>query len=321
VPFKANQDRRHHIPKQRHRVTNWAAYDIALRQRGSLTVWFTEAAIAAWKAEPRATRGGQPRYSALAITTALTLRAVFRLALRQTEGLIASLLRLLGLDLAAPDHSTISRRGETLQVSRPRPGSEPVHLLVDSTGLKLCGPGEWLVEQHATGPRRSWRKLHIGVDADTGQIIAADLTSKDVDDGSQVGPLLEQIAGPVASFTGDGAYDRDDVYREVCQRHPDAAVIVPPRSSAVPSATAETAPTKRDRHLQLIAERGRMGWQRASGYNWRALVEADIGRYKRVIGDALRSRTEARQTTEVAIAVASLNRMLELGRPEYVRLT
>jgi hypothetical protein len=153
------------------------------------------------------------------------------------------------------------------------------------------------------------------------EIIAADLTSKDVDDGSPVGPLLEQIARPVASFTGDGAYDRDDVYGEVCQRHPDAAVIVPPRSSAVPSATAETAQTKRDRHLQLIAERGRMGWQRESGYNWRALVEADIGRYKRVIGDTLRSRTEGRQTIEVAIAVASLNRMLELGRPEYVRLS
>ena len=179
-------------------------------------MWFTEAAIAAWKAEPRGTRGGQPRYSGLAITTALTLRAVFRLALRQTEGLIASVLRLLGLDLAAPDHSTISRRGETLPVSRPRPGREPVHLLVDSTGLKLCGPGEWLVEKHAARTRRSWRKLHIGVDADTGEIIAAELTSKDVDDGSQVGPLLEQIAGPVASFTGDGAlYDRDDVYHEV----------------------------------------------------------------------------------------------------------
>src|SRR5438270_13909630 len=140
-------------------------------------------------------------------------------------------------------------------------------------------------------------------------------------DGSQVGPLLEQIAGPVASFTGDGAYDRDDVYREVCQRHPDAAVIVPPRSSAVPSATAKTAPTKRDRHLQLIAERGRMGWQRASGYNWRALVEADIGRYNRVIGDALRSRTEGRPTTEGGIAAASLNRLAQFGRPDYVRLS
>src|SRR5205085_8962570 len=163
---------------------------IALRQRGSLTVWFTEAAIAAWKAEPRATRGGQPRYSALAITTALTLRAVFRLALRQTEGLIASILPLLGLDLAAPDHSTMSGRGETLPVSRPPPGSEPVHLLVDSTGLKLCGSGEWLVETHAARARRCWRKLHIGVD-DTGQIVASELTSKDVDDGSQVGPSLE----------------------------------------------------------------------------------------------------------------------------------
>ena len=140
MPFKANQDRRHHIPKQRHKVTNWAAYDIALRQRGSLTVWFTEAAIAAWKAEPRATRGGQPRYSALAITTALTLRAVFRLALRQTEGLIASILPLLGLDLAAPDHSTMSRRGETLPVSRPPPGSEPVPCWSTAQGSSSAVP-------------------------------------------------------------------------------------------------------------------------------------------------------------------------------------
>ncbi len=139
MPFKANADRRHHIPRQRHRVTNSAAYDTALRQRGSLTVWFTDAAIAAWKAQPRTTRGGQPRYSALAITTALTLRAVFRMALRQTEGLIGSILALLGLDLAVPDHSTLSRRAETLEVATPRRGSAPVHLLVDSTGLKLCG--------------------------------------------------------------------------------------------------------------------------------------------------------------------------------------
>jgi hypothetical protein len=139
VPFKANADRRHHIPKQQDRVTNWSEYDAALRQRGSLTVWFTEEAIAAWRAEPRTTRGGQPHYSALAITTALTLRAVFRLALRQTEGLIGSVIRLLGLDLAIPDHSTLSRRAETLAVAGPPSSAEPVHLLVDSTGLKLSG--------------------------------------------------------------------------------------------------------------------------------------------------------------------------------------
>jgi hypothetical protein len=322
MPFKANADRRHHIPKQRHRVTNWAEYDAALRQRGSLTVWFTDEAVAAWHAEPRTTPGGQPHYSSLAITTALTLKAVFRLAYRQTEGLIGSIIRLLGLDLSVPDHTTLSRRAETLEVPRPRSDrdAEPVHLLVDSTGLKLCGPGEWLVEKHGTRRRRSWRKLHVGVDADTGRIVASELTTHDVDDGSQVGPLLDQVAGPLASFTGDGAYDRTDVYGAVIERHPDALIIVPPRSSAVPSETAETAPTQRDQHLQLMAEHGRMGWQKACGYNRRALAEATIGRFKRVIGDGLHSRTDQRQATEMNVAVAVLNRMVELGRPKSVRI-
>ena len=166
---------------------------------------FTDAAIAAWKAEPRATRGGQPRYSGLAIATALTLRSVFRLALRQTEGLIGSIIALLELDHAAPDQTTLSRRAESLDVVRPRPGSGPVHLVADSTGLKLCGSGEWLLEQHGTKTRRSWRKLHIAVDADNGQIAAAALTTSDVDDASQVRALLDQVDGPVASFTADGA--------------------------------------------------------------------------------------------------------------------
>ena len=113
MPFKANADRRHRIPKQRRRITNWAEYDAALRQRGSLTVWFPEAAITAWHAEPRTTPGGQPHYSSLAIATALTLKAVFRLALRQIEGLIGSIIRLLGLDLSVPDHTTMSRRAES----------------------------------------------------------------------------------------------------------------------------------------------------------------------------------------------------------------
>jgi hypothetical protein len=276
--------------------------------------------VEAWKAEPRTGRGGQPRYSSLAIATALTLRAVFRLALRQTEGLIGSVLQLLGLDLPMPDHSTLSRRAETLTVPQPKAGSAPVHLLVDSTGLRLCGPGEWLAEKHGTKRRRSWKKLHLATDADTGRIVASVLTDKEADDGSQVGPLLGQIDGSVGIFIGDGAFDRDDVYAEVAARHPDAAVIVPPRASAVPSDMAETTPTQRDAHLRCIAERGRMGWQRASGYNWRALVEADIARWKRVIGDGLRSQTDGRQATEVAIAADVLNRMLELGRPEYVRI-
>lgn len=321
MPFKANADRRHHIPRPRYRATNWSVYDAALRDRGSLTVWFTEAAIAAWQAEPRTTRGGQARYSDLAISTALTLRAVFRLALRQAEGLIGSVMALLGLDLPVPDHTTLSRRAETLAVKQPRPGRRPVHLIVDSTGLKLCGPGEWLVAKHGSRTRRGWRKLHVGVDADTGRIAAALLTAHDEDDAAQVGPLLDQMGSPVASLTADGAYDQAGVYAEVMARHPDAAVIIPPRANAVPGDTAETAPTQRDRHLDSIARHGRMGWQKRSGYNVRALFEDDISRFKRVIDDGLRSRTDGRRATEVAIAVAALNRMLELGRPDYVRVT
>ena len=151
MPFEANAARRHRIPRQRHRVTNWAAYEAGLRQRGSLTVWFTDEAIAAWRAEPRTTPGGQPWYSPLAVLTALTLRAVFRLGLRQTGGLVGSILRLLGLELRVPDHATLSRRAGTLEVPRPRPTGEAVHLLVDSTGLRLSGPGSG--SSRSTAPR------------------------------------------------------------------------------------------------------------------------------------------------------------------------
>jgi hypothetical protein len=334
LPFKLNQDRRRHIPEQKRKVVNWREYDESLRRRGSLTVWFSDEVIEAWKASPRTGRGGRPEYSDLAILTGLTLKAVFRLAYRQTEGLIGSVIGLLGLDLAVPDHSTLCRRAETLEVPRPKPrgagaddaaggadgGAEPLHLLVDSTGLKLIGAGEWLVEKHGTKRRRSWRKMHLGVDADTGRIVAATLTDRDEDDAAQVGPLLDQVAEPVASVTADGAFDQDRVYADVAERHPDADVIVPPRSTAVPSATAETVPTQRDRHLQLIAEKGRMGWQKATGYNARARAEAAISRYKRVIGDGLHSRTDRRRATEVNVGVHALNRMLELGRPEPVRI-
>ena len=158
------------------------------------------------------------------------------------------------------------------------------------------------------------------MDAETGEIVAAALTTNDVDDACQIGPLLDQVVGPVASFTGDGAYDQDSVYRAVINRDPDAAVIVPPRSTAVPSETAETESTWRDRHLQCVAENGRIGWQKVSGYNKRSRVEAAIGRYKQVIGDGLRFRKDGRRTTEVAVAVRVLNQMLELGRPTSVRI-
>jgi hypothetical protein len=205
-------------------------------------------------------------------------------------------------------------------VPGPCPSSRgPVHLLVDSPGLRLCGPGEWLVEKHDTRTRRSWRKLHIGADTDTGQILALELIGSDIDDGSQVEPLLDQVTGLLASFIGDGAYDQAGIYSTVTQRDPDAEIIVPPRSTAGLIDLAENTPTQRDRHLQSIAEHGRVGWQKISGYIRRALVETAISCFNRVIGHALRSQMDQRRVTEVAIAIAALNRMLEPGRPKSVR--
>ena len=237
MPFKANADRRHRIPRQRFKVTNWRDYDASLCQRGSLTVWFTDEAVAFWKAEPRTTRGGQPTYSGMAILTALTLRAVFRLALRQTEGLIGSVMGLLGLHLAVPDHSKLSRRAATVEVPRPRasPGAGPLHLLVNSTGLKLCGAGEWLHEKHGAKVRRSWRKLHLGVDAGTGRIAVSLLTARDADDVSQVGPLLDQIEEPLASLRATTPMTRNASPRAsapATRTPPSSCRRVPPRCRA-----------------------------------------------------------------------------------------
>jgi Transposase DDE domain len=181
----------------------------------------------------------------MAIQTGLILRTVFGLALRQTEGLLGSIIRLLGVDLTVPDHSTLGRRARTVILpKRRRRNAGPLQLLVDSKGLKLNGPGEWLVEKHATTKRRSWRKLHIGFDAVSGEIVASKLTGRDIDDGSQVAALLDQVNSHVGVFMGDGAYDSADIYAVFKERDPDALVINLPRAGTV--ASAETFPTQRD---------------------------------------------------------------------------
>lgn len=180
--------------------------------------------------------------------------------------------------------------------------------------------GEWQAEKHGTRARRTWRKLHLAVDASTSTIIAAVLTPNDVGDPSQVGPLLDQTAGPIASVTVDGAYDGEPVYQTVAEREPHAAVVIPPRATVAPSATAATDPSPRDRHLQTIAEAGRLGWQKATAYGRRALAETTMGRYKQILGNRLHARTLPAQQAEAALGVAILNRMLAAGRPCSVRV-
>jgi Transposase DDE domain len=218
------------------KVTNWAEYDAGLRRRGSLTLWVTSEAIDGWAAPRRKTRGGQRRYSDLVIETALMLGLVFGLRLRQSEGFLSSVLALMALDLPAPDHTTLSRRARTWSpltgrnIRQPLPDG-PLHVLVDSTGLKIYGAGQWLEEKHGAKSHRGWRKLHLALDADSGEIIAHSLTDQDTSDGSQVEPLLGQIEDEIGQFTGDGAYEivPSDAEKTTCSSLP----VIPFRTWAI----------------------------------------------------------------------------------------
>jgi transposase len=252
----------------------------------------------------------------------LTLRFVFHLALRQVEGFTRSVLCLLGLQIAVPDHSTLSRRGRGFAGRQPRAvrHDRPVHVVLDSTGLQVFGQGEWDAEKHGRKPRQ-WRKLHLAVDAETGEIVAHVLTDKDGGDITQVSALLATVEGPIASVIADGAYDGEAVYQEAIARQhdPPVKVVIPPRSSSVVTTEAD-GQTIRDRHVQLIAEKGRMAWQKATGYGRRSLVETAIGRYKHIIGSTLRARSNDAQAGEAAITVHVLNRMIRIAKPDSLRL-
>jgi transposase len=316
MPHKHNADRRHHIPKMAFKVENWPEYEAGLRRRGSLTLWIEEAALESWQTVGP---GGQARYADAAIQTSLMLRAAFKLALRQTEGLMTSVLTLMNLTITAPDHTTVSRRAVTLPViQRALVPRGPLHVLVDSTGLQVYGAGQWLEAKHGAKSRRKWRKLHLAVDAESGMITAHALTDQDVDDPSQMAPLLLQIDCKIAKVVADGAYDGDPTYQAIAAHGPHIEVVIPPRSTAVPS-TEMGPPTQRDSHLKMITEEGRLAWQVFTGYGQRALVETTMGRYKVLIGPRIRARSLATQQTEAAIGVAVLNQMLAAGSPKSIR--
>src|SRR5215218_10091784 len=317
MPYKANEPRRHRIPRARYKVTNWPEYDRALQQHGNLAVWVTPEALAAWHPPKTGRRGRSPHYAAIAIETGHLLRLAFGRPWRQTEGLLRSLATLLGVGIGVPDHTTFSRRSPGLALASSLAEAQrsgPVHVVIDSTGLQVHGAGEWLAETHGGRGRRTWRKLHLAVDPDSGEILASELTSTEEGDAALVGPLLAQITGAIASVTADGAYDGEPVYRAVAERQPDppVAVVIPPRATAVASPSADTAPTQRDRHLRMIQDKGRLGWHRAVGYGRRSLGETAVSRYKAIIGRALRARTLPSQKTEAWVACSVLNRMARL---------
>jgi hypothetical protein len=248
---------------------DWAAYDQSLKQRGSITFWFSDEAIKAWCAEPSGKPGAQPKFSDLAIETALSLRLVFKQGLRQTEGLIGSIFNLMKLDLDVPDHSTLSRRGKALDLSSVVSGDsrEGLVIIVDSTGLKIYGAGEWSENKHGLSKRREWRKLHLTINESTLEIIASSLTGSNVGDPTEIPNLLDQIKNPIDEFIGDGAYDTKKVYFSV-ENHAETGyhdVTVPPKKNAVLSPEFEKNPTQRDEHVNFINIHGRSSWESKFG--------------------------------------------------------
>jgi len=308
---------RHPKYKTAYRISNWPEYEKSLRDRGDITIWFSEDAIDAWRSTKTGNRGGQLVYSDIAIETALTLRCVFHLALRQSEGFLGSILKLMGLDLPCPDHTTLSRRGCTIDVRRhlDRLPVGPACLIVDSTGLKICGQGEWHSTKHGDKRRRRWRKLHIGVD-ESGWVLTSAITDDRVQDPSQVPDLLAQVDGEIDRFVADGIYDREPVYVAVLQHSPGCRIIIPPRKDAVLSGTATDSPSQRDLHVAAIQHDGRPQWKRESGYYRQSHAENAFFRYKKILGGRLRTKRPEAQEREAAIGCAVLNRMLEFGRPQ-----
>lgn len=282
MPHKFNEDRRHKIAKQKFKVTNWSAYNESLRQRGDLTVWISDEALSHWSALRRTSRGGQPKYSDLAITMCLTLRVVYDQPLRQTQGLMRSIAKLVGVEIAVPDFSTLSRRGKGLVLPSRKPTtrpSGPVHLVVDSTGLKVFGEGEWLEnKQKIKVKRKRWRKLHLGLDLASGELICSELTTDDVGDPTALPDLLDQIDGPVARFIADGAYDGSPTRGLLETRLGEiVAVIIPPPKTAVQGPQSALDPTVRDRHIAAIETNGRTAWQKSTGYTQRSRLETQMG--------------------------------------------
>ncbi len=305
--------------KSRYRIGNWPEYEAGLRRRGDLTVWLSEDAIDSWREPPSGKPGGQRTYANIAIEAALTIRMIFHLPLRQTEGFLRSLAGLLQVDLPIPDHTTLSRRLTKLsdiQFRRP-PTDGPIHLLIDSTGLRIhVGP------LRKPPKRRAWRKLHLAVEGDTGEIVASDLTDRRTHDCTLVGPLLEQIPKPLASLSADGAYDTEGVYEAAQSKGEGRTVrmLIPPGRDAQLAPRPSGALEERNRNIHSVRELGRREWYKRSGYSKRSMVENTVYRYKTIIGRSMRSRTFVGQGVEVQLASKILNTMTCLGMPDSCRV-
>ncbi|MCK4554535.1 IS5 family transposase [Candidatus Parcubacteria bacterium] len=315
-------DKKNKSNKKKYKVRNWSEYNESLKKRGMIDVYIDEYAIEQWDAKPNNKRGAQPVYSDLAIQITLQFGKIFRQKLRQTEGLVISLFKLMDIDLNVPDFSTLSRRSENIEINIPKNNNkENIVVAVDSSGLKVFGEGEWKVRKHGWSKHRTWRKMHLMVTPD-GEIRAADLTENNITDADVVDDLFQQESADIDAFAGDGAYDKKKVYN-ACKKKEIKRILVPPQKNAkiIQHGNSKLLPHPRDENLREIKKTSRKKWKEKCGYHVRSLSETAMFRFKTIFGDKLNSRELNRQKTEFLISVSILNKMTGFGMPNSYAVT
>jgi hypothetical protein len=290
--------------------------------RGAITFWMSDGFEKTWMHSGEKQRGSQFDYSDQAILIMLTVREVFHLTNRSVEGFVRSLFRMMKINLPVPDHSTLSKRGKDLKVKPPKKASQSLNIVMDSTGLKIYGEGEWKVRMHGVSKRRTWRKLHVGANPKDGEIQTVILTENNISDDQAVEELLGQIEQTIIDFAADGAYDKRKVYDSLNAHSPDVKILIPPRKNARiwKHGNTKTERLKRDENLRSIRKDGRKEWKKNSGYHVRSLAETTMFRLKTIFGDDLSARLLETQTTQALVRCAALNKMTHLGMPQSYKV-
>lgn len=310
--------------KTQYQIKNWSEYNKALKRRGRIEVWIDDKVFSNWYediSKDKRKKGAQQRYSDKAINFTHQLGKIFHQRLRQTQGLVESIFKILNINLDVPDYSTLSRRAEKSKVKIPLNTKGKVKLITDSTGLKIYGEGEWKVRKHGHSKRRTWRKLHVAFDAD-GEIRAVELTKNDISDGEVAPDLIDQEDETVETFSGDGGYDQRKVY-DKCIDRKIKNILIPPQKNAKiwEHGNKKGPPHPRDENLREIRKSTRKKWKEDSGYHIRSLSETGMFRFKTIFGDQLNARKFANQVFEAKIKSAILNKMTNIGMPESYPVT
>jgi len=319
---KTKTPKKTHLKRSKYRVRNWPEYNKGLKQRGRILIWVDPRCD--WLYQGVRKPGGKIIYSDLAIEMFLRVRQLFHIPLRQSEGFITDIMTMLNLDLPVPNYTVVSRRSMTLEFELKRYSKKdkskfegPTYMIIDSTGLKVYGEGEWANVKHGTKIRRDWRKLHVSVN-EKGDIQAVELTDRQTDDASQVDNLHKKSGEKVDVAIADGAYDTTDVYSTFIAANKDAVIIIPPRKSAVLS--DDSVLFQRNKHIEFIQNNGRDEWEKRSGYTMQSRSENTMFRYKTTFGDKLHARLFESQKNEAILSCSILNKMASLGMPKSYKV-